>query len=58
MSTDILTSGNFSFTAFGYTYRTGTPLLVMLCGVLELVIIAIVLIGRKKLEPDADAEHA
>jgi hypothetical protein len=49
---------NFSFTAFGYTYRTGTPLLVMLCGVLELVIIAIVLIGRKKLEPDADAEHA
>jgi hypothetical protein len=30
----------------------------MLCGVLELVIIAIVLIGRKKLEPDADAEHA
>ena len=49
---------SFSFTAFGYTYRTGTPLLVMLCGVLELVIIAIVLIGRKKLEPDADAEHA
>jgi hypothetical protein len=49
---------NFSFTAFGYTYRTGTPLLVMLCGVLELVIIAIVLIGRKKLEPDTDAEHA
>ena len=49
---------NFSFTAFSYTYRTGTPLLVMLCGVLELVIIAIVLIGRKKLEPDADAEHA
>ena len=49
---------DFSFTAFGYTYRTGTPLLTMLCGVLELVIIAYVLIGRKRLEPDADAEHA
>lgn len=49
---------DFSFTAFGYTYRTGTPLLTMLCGVLELVIIAYVLIGRKRLEPDTDAEHA
>ena len=49
---------DFSFTAFGYTYKTGTPLLVMLCGVLELIIIAYVLIGRKRLEPDADAEHA
>ena len=52
-----LTKG-FSFTAFGYTYRTGTPLLTMLCGVLEFIIVAIVLIGRKKLEPDAGAEHA
>ena len=49
---------DFSFTAFGYTYKTGTPLLTMLCGVLELVIIAYVLIGRKRLEPDTDAEHA
>ena len=49
---------DFSFTAFGYTYRTGTPLLTMLCGVVQFIIIAIVLIGRKKLEPDADAEHA
>jgi hypothetical protein len=47
-----------SFTAFGYTYKTGTPLLVMLCGVLELIIIAYVLIARHRLEPDADAEHA
>ena len=49
---------DFSFTAFGYTYRTGTPLLTMICGVVEFIIIAYVLIGRKKLEPDADAEHA
>jgi hypothetical protein len=49
---------DFSFTAFGYTYKTGTPLLTMLCGVVQFIIIAIVLIGRKKLEPDADAEHA
>jgi hypothetical protein len=26
--------------------------------VVQFIIIAIVLIGRKKLEPDADAEHA
>ena len=49
---------DFSFTAFGYTYRTGTPLLVMLCGVLEFIIIAYVLIARRRLEPDADAERA
>ena len=47
-----------SFTVFGYTYKTGTPLLTMICGVVQFIIIAIVLIGRKKLEPDADAEHA
>ena len=49
---------NFSFTAFGYTYTTGTPLLTMICGVVEFIIVAYVLIGRKRLEPDADAEHA
>ncbi len=49
---------DFSFTAFGYTYTTGTPLLTMLCGVVQFIIIAYVLIGRKRLEPDLDAEHA
>lgn len=49
---------DFSFTAFGYTYKTGTPLLTMICGAVQFIIVAIVLIGRKKLEPDADAEHA
>jgi len=49
---------DFSFTAFGYTYTTGTPLLTMLCGVVQFIIIAYVLIGRKRLEPDADAERA
>ena len=49
---------DFSFTAFDYTYTTGTPLLTMLCGVVQFIIIAIVLIGRKYLEPDTDAERA
>ena len=49
---------DFSFTAFGYTYTTGTPLLTMLCGVVQFIIIAIVLIGRKKLEPDPDEQRA
>ena len=49
---------NFSFTAFGYTSTTGTPLLTMLCGVVQFIIIAIVLIGRKKLEPDPDEQRA
>jgi predicted MFS family arabinose efflux permease len=49
---------DLSFTAFGYTYRTGTPLLTMICGALEFIIIAYVLIGRKKLEPDTDMERA
>lgn len=52
-----LTKG-FSFTAFGYTYTTGTPLLTMLCGVTQFIIVAYVLICRKKLEPDTNAEHA
>ncbi len=53
-----LTEG-FSFHIFGYTYTTGTPLLIMLCGVLQFIIAAYVLIFRKKLEPDAnDAERA
>lgn len=42
----------FTFDAFGYTYTTGTPLLIMLCGVVQLIIVAFVLIFRKKLEPD------
>ncbi len=50
---------DFSFTAFGYTYTTGTPLLIMLCGVVQIIIAAYVLIFRKKLEPDEnDAERA
>ena len=49
---------DFSFTAFGYTYQTGTPLLTMICGVVQFIIVAYVLIGRKRLEPDADAEPA
>ena len=49
---------DFSFTAFGYTYTTGTPLLTMLCGVVQFIIIAYVLIGRKGLEPDPDTERA
>lgn len=48
----------FSFTAFGYTYKTGTPLLTMLCGVVQFIIIAYVCIGRRRLEPDADTQHA
>lgn len=51
-------TADFSFTAFGYTYTTGTPLLTMLCGVIQLIIIAYIFIFRKQLEPDADAEHA
>lgn len=43
---------DFSFTAFGYTYETGTPLLTMLCGVIQFIIAGFVLIFRKKLEPD------
>ncbi len=49
---------DFAFTAFGHTYRTGTPLLIMLCGVVQLIIAAYVLICRKGLEPDATAERA
>ncbi len=44
----------FSFTAFGYTYTTGTPLLIMICGVVQFIIVAFVLIFRKKLEPDTN----
>ncbi len=49
---------DLSFTLFGYTYRTGTPLLIMLTGVVELVIVAFVLLLRRRLEPDAGAERA
>ncbi len=46
---------NLAFTAFGYTYRTGTPILTMLCGVVQIIIAVYVLTCRKKLEPDSDA---
>ncbi len=51
-------TADFSFTAFGYTYKTGTPLLIMLCGVVQIIIAAYVLVFRKKLEPDANTERA
>lgn len=51
-------TADFSFTAFGYTYTTGTPLLTMLCGVVQFIIAGYVLIFRKRLEPDATAERA
>ena len=43
---------DWSFTAFGYTYTSGVPFLIMLCGVVQFVIAALVLITRKQLEPD------
>ena len=49
---------DFSFTAFGYTYETGTPILTMIAGVIQFVIVAFVLIFRKALEPDKNAERA
>ena len=38
---------DWSFTAFGYTYTSGVPFLIMLCGVVQFVIAALVLITRK-----------
>lgn len=49
---------DFSFVAFGYTYQTGTPLLTMLCGVIQLVTVGFIFIFRKQLEPSKDAERA
>ena len=49
---------NLSFTAFGYTYTTGTPLLIMICGVVQFIIIGYIFIFRKQLEPDASMERA
>lgn len=43
---------DWSFTAFGYTYTSGVPFLIMLCGIIQFVIAAYVLIFRKHLEPD------
>ncbi len=52
-------TADMTFTAFGYTYTAGTPLLTMLCGVVQFIIAAYVLIRRKKLEPDLNgAERA
>ncbi|MBE6693534.1 MAG: MFS transporter [Ruminococcaceae bacterium] len=47
---------NFSFTAFGYTYQTGTPLLIIMSGVIMLGTAVYALAFRKKLEPDRLAE--
>ncbi len=52
-------TADISFTVFGYTYQSGTPLLTMICGVVQLMIIAYVFIFQKKLEPDEkDGERA
>ena len=53
----MLTS-DFSFTAFGHTYETGTPLLTMLCGIIQFIIIGYIFIFRKQLEPDTSVERA
>ncbi len=45
-------TADMSFTAFGYTYTAGPPLLTMFYGVMEIIIAAYVLIFRKRLEPD------
>lgn len=52
MTTDL------SFTAFGYTYQTGTPVLTMLCGVIQFAAVAFIFIFRKQLEPDKDMIRA
>ena len=51
-------TADVSFTAFGYTYETGTPLLTMICGVIQFIIIGYILIFRKQLEPDKSVERA
>lgn len=45
---------DWSFTAFGYTYTSGVPLLVVISGLVEFLIAALVLIFRKRLEPVGD----
>jgi hypothetical protein len=49
---------DWSFTAFGYTYTSGVPFLIMLCGVVEFIIAALVLIFRRHLEPDRNAAQS
>ncbi len=52
-------TADFSFEFLGYTYETGTPLLIIISGIVQFIIAAFVLICRKHLEPDAgDAERA
>lgn len=51
-------TADLSFTVFGYTYRTGTPILTMLCGIVQLIIVAYVLILRPHLEPAPGGERA
>jgi hypothetical protein len=46
----------FSFDAFGYTYETGTPLLIIFSGVIMLGTAIYSLALRKKLEPDRRAQ--
>ena len=49
---------DFAFTAFGYTYETGTPILTMLCGVIQFLIAGFIFVFRKHLEPDNQTERA
>lgn len=49
---------DWAFTAFGYTYTSGVPFLIMLCGVVQFLIAGLVLIFRKQLEPESGAGNA
>lgn len=51
-------TSDWAFTAFGYTYTSGVPFLIILCGIIQFLIAAYVLIFRKKLEPDPAAGAA
>ncbi len=49
---------DWSYTLFGYTYTSGKPLLIMLCGVVQIVIAVFIFAFRKQLEPDKSVEAA
>lgn len=47
---------DWKYTLFGYTYESGKPLLIMLCGVVQIIIAVFIFAFRKHLEPDKNAE--
>lgn len=49
---------DWSYTIFGYTYKSGKPFLIMLCGVVQIIIAVFILTCRKHLEPDKNVEAA